>query len=124
MSGPQPVLVTQGIDTVRLSGPGGHRGRRASPLPADRVGASTGDLGTGLRSALDVVDQFAPVHAMSSTPANNAVYAKDDLAKALRASARTIRANVGAEIITVDHGSWDHHTGIGTTESGLVKEDR
>ena len=122
MSGPQPVLVTQGIDTVRLSGPGTPTevaARRRSLQTA--WGASTGDLGTGLRSALDVVDQFAPVHAMSSTPANNAVYAKDDLAKALRASARTIRANVGAEIITVDHGSWDHHTGVGTTESGLVK---
>jgi uncharacterized protein (DUF1501 family) len=123
MSGPQPVLVTQGIETVRLAGPSvaaDAAARRRSLQTA--WGASTGDLGTGLRSALDVVDQFAPVHAMSAKPANNAAYANDDLAKALRASARTIRADVGAEIITVDHGSWDHHTGIGTPASGLLKK--
>ena len=48
-------------------------------------------------------------------PTNN------DLAEALKSSARTIRANVGAEIITVDHGSWDHHTNIGTTAGGNMK---
>jgi uncharacterized protein (DUF1501 family) len=122
VSGPQPVLVTQDVGAVRLAGPSGaaqEAARRKALLTA--WGDSTGDLGGGLRSALDVVDDFAPVHAVPDTPANGAVYPKNDLADALQASARTIRANVGAEIITVDHGSWDHHIGIGTTASGNIK---
>jgi uncharacterized protein (DUF1501 family) len=123
VSGPQPVLVTQGVSTVRLAGPGGvaeAAARRKSLQTA--WGGSASDLGTGLRSALAVVDDFAPVHAVPDVPANGAVYpANNDLSDALRASARTIRANVGAEIITVDHGSWDHHTNIGNTAGGYLK---
>jgi uncharacterized protein (DUF1501 family) len=122
VSGPQPVLVTQGVSSVRLAGPTGAKdvaGRRQALQTA--WGSSSTDLGTGLRSALDVVDDFAPVHATTETPANGAVYPNNDLAAALKSSARTIRANVGAEIITVDHGSWDHHTNIGTTANGNIK---
>jgi uncharacterized protein (DUF1501 family) len=123
VSGPQPVLVTQGVSTVRLAGPSGAAeevARRKSLQTA--WGSSAGDLGTGLRSALAVVDDFAPVHAVSDVPANGAAYpASSDLADALKASARTIRANVGAEVITVDHGSWDHHTQIGNTAGGNLK---
>jgi uncharacterized protein (DUF1501 family) len=122
VSGPQPVLVTQSVSTVRLAGPSGVKeeaGRRQALQTA--WGSSSTDLGTGLRAALDVVDDFAPVHAVSATPANGAVYPNNDLAAALKSSARTIRANVGAEIITVDHGSWDHHTNIGTTANGNIK---
>ena len=123
VSGPQPVLVTPSVDAVRLAGPGGATAaaaRRKSLLTA--WSTTSGELGTGLRSALDVIDDFAPVHAVSETPANGAVYpTNNDLAEALKSSARTIRANVGAEIITVDHGSWDHHTNIGTTAGGNMK---
>jgi uncharacterized protein (DUF1501 family) len=123
VSGPQPVLVTQGVDAVRLAGPDGAAAEAARRKALQTAwGASNGDLGTGLRSALDVVDDFAPVHAVPDIPANGAVYPRDnDLADALRASARTIRADVGAEIITVDHGSWDHHTNVGTTAGGNLK---
>ena len=122
VSGPQPVLVTQSVDSVRLPGPSGvneEAGRRMALQTAWAY--SAGDLGTGMRSALAVVDDFAPVLATSNKPANGAVYPNNDLADALKSSARTIRANVGAEIITVDHGSWDHHTNIGTTASGNIK---
>jgi uncharacterized protein (DUF1501 family) len=122
VSGPQPVLVTQGVSTVRLAGPSSVQEQAARRLSLQTAwGSAVTDLGTGLRSALAVVDDFAPVHATSATPANGAVYPNNDLADALKSSARTIRANVGAEIITVDHGSWDHHTNIGTTSSGNIK---
>ncbi|WP_340539164.1 DUF1501 domain-containing protein [Nocardioides sp. GXZ039] len=120
--GPQPTLVTSGIDQVKLPG-----ATTATEIAARRRSLSTawagsdGALGTGFRSTLDVIDEFAPVHATSATPANGAVYPRGDLAQALQDSARTIRADVGAEVITVDHGSWDHHTGIGTIASGNLK---
>jgi uncharacterized protein (DUF1501 family) len=122
VSGPQPVLVTQDVSSVRLAGPTGTKeeaGRRQALQTA--WGASSTDLGAGVRAALAVVDDFAPVHATAQTPENGTVYPNNDLAAALKSSARTIRADVGAEIITVDHGSWDHHTNIGTTAGGNIK---
>ena len=122
VSGPQPVLVTSGVDSVRLAGPSGAAESAARRLSLKTAwGDSPTDLSLGLRAALAVVDDFAAVHATSETPADGVVYPNNDLANALKDSARTIRANVGAEIITVDHGSWDHHTNIGTTAGGNIK---
>ncbi|WP_148615951.1 DUF1501 domain-containing protein [Nocardioides rubriscoriae] len=119
--GPEPVLVTSGVDDVRLAASdGSNDAPRRAALSAAWSGA-TGDLAAGLHSALDVVTDFAPVRASADTPQNGASYPSTDLAKALRASARTIRADVGAEIITVDHGSWDHHTWIGQPDNGNLK---
>ncbi|MEO9325294.1 DUF1501 domain-containing protein [Nocardioides sp. C4-1] len=120
--GPQPVLVTGGVDSVQLAGGTGTSEvpRRNAISQAWGSGAND-DLAQGMRSAMDVVADFAPVRATSETPSNGAVYPRGDLGSALQATARTIRADVGAEIITVDHGSWDHHTWIGTTEDGHLK---
>ncbi|GAB2873762.1 DUF1501 domain-containing protein [Nocardioides pacificus] len=122
ISGPQPVLVTSSVDDVRLAGPtgAGEEAARRRAL-ATAWGDTPGDLAVGARSALSVVADFAPVRASGADPANGAVYPKGDLATALRSTARTIRADVGAEIITVDHGSWDHHTWIGSPTSGNLK---
>ena len=119
VSGPQPVLVTQTSDSVRLAGPTAPKPRPSAALAADRVGRLATDLGTGAahrprrRRRLRSGARHAP-----TTPANGAVYPQQRPRRRSRSSARTIRANVGAEIITVDHGSWDHHTNIGTTRTG------
>jgi uncharacterized protein (DUF1501 family) len=119
--GPEPVLVTAGIDQVSLAGgEGTNEPLRRRAVTAAWEGA-TGDLAAGMTAAMQVVADFAPVRASSATPANGATYPKTDLGRALAASARTIRADVGAEIITVDHGSWDHHTWVGTPDSGNMK---
>jgi uncharacterized protein (DUF1501 family) len=119
--GPEPVLVANTVDAVSLAGgDGANAAPRRTAVEAAWSGA-TGELATGLRSALRVVEDFAPVRASSTTPQNGAVYPSTDLGRALRDSARTIRADVGAEIITVDHGSWDHHTWIGTPDNGNLK---
>ncbi|MDO9457718.1 DUF1501 domain-containing protein [Nocardioides sp.] len=119
--GPEPVLVTGGVDTVQLAGADAiTEAGRKNALNAAWAGA-TGDLGNGLRSALQVVSDFAPVRSSSTTPQNGAAYPSGGLGDALHASARTIRADVGAEIITVDHGSWDHHTWIGQPDNGNIK---
>jgi uncharacterized protein (DUF1501 family) len=58
-----------------------------------------------------------------SHSANGATYpSNSDLGSALAAAARTIRADVGAEVIAVDHGSWDHHTWIGSPDSGNLRQ--
>ncbi|MCW2816921.1 MAG: hypothetical protein JWN84_4376 [Nocardioides sp.] len=119
--GPEAVLATGDVDDVQLSGGSGTgEAARRTALEAAWSGAG-GDLAFGMRSALKVVADFAPVRASSETPANGAAYPRTDLGRALHSAARTIRADVGAEIITVDHGSWDHHTWVGTPDNGNLK---
>jgi uncharacterized protein (DUF1501 family) len=48
------------------------------------------------------------------------VYPQGDLGTALADTARLIRANVGAQVITVDYGNWDMHAGLGTLDWGAM----
>jgi len=122
VSGPQPVLVTASADSVQLSAADDADSATKRYRSMSRMwGEVPGPLGAGARTALDVVDQFAPVRNGPSAPANGATYPRGDLGEALASTARTIRADVGAEVITVDHGSWDHHTWIGQPDNGNLR---
>jgi len=122
LAGAQPFLVTQNVESVQLAGPGDAEGAAARKASLETTWANAGgDLGAGARTAMAVARDFATVRASSDAPANGAVYPRGDLAEALAATARTIRADVGAEVITVDHGSWDHHNWIGTLDNGNLK---
>jgi uncharacterized protein (DUF1501 family) len=80
-----------------------------------------GPLGASARSAMRAINDFGPVRATSSTPANAASYPSGELGRAMAATARTIRGDVGAEVITVDSGSWDHHVDLGTLGWGQMQ---
>jgi uncharacterized protein (DUF1501 family) len=72
------------------------------------------------RSALQTSETLASL-AAAAKPANGTVYPRGDLATALAASARLIRAGVGAQVITLDFGGWDMHTNLGTVGNGDLK---
>jgi uncharacterized protein (DUF1501 family) len=116
--GPQSVSAMRAISTVTLSGQEGTLAANRTKSLQTIWGSAGGALGSGARAALQMVSDFGPARATSETPANGAVYPDNDLADALAAAARTIRADVGAEVITVDHGTWDMHAGLGTLEWG------
>jgi len=123
LAGPEPALVTEDVDSVSLSGywDDASEAKRRAALATMWTGVP-GPLAAGARNAFDVVDDFGPVRDAPATPANGAVYpTNSDLAAALASTARTIRADVGAEVIAVDHGSWDHHTWIGTPDNGNLR---
>ncbi|MBA2638570.1 MAG: DUF1501 domain-containing protein [Nocardioidaceae bacterium] len=79
-------------------------------------------LGRGAVSALDVTQRLAPLSG-TSPPANGARYPLTSLGQALGETARTIRADLGARLIAVDCGAWDHHTGLGTVQAGLLRNN-
>jgi uncharacterized protein (DUF1501 family) len=79
-------------------------------------------LGRGAVSALDVSQRLAPLATMTA-PLNGAVYPATPLGTAMRDTARTIRANVGARVIALDCGSWDHHVNLGTASAGLLRNN-
>jgi uncharacterized protein (DUF1501 family) len=123
LAGPEPALVTEDVDSVSLSGywDADSEAKRRASL-ARLWGDVPGPLGAGARNAFEVVEEFAPVRDGASAPANGAAYPTgSDLGAALAATARTIRADVGAQVVAVDHGSWDHHTWIGTPDDGNLR---
>jgi len=120
--GPQATVTATSIDDLALSGDDkwDTNGRRRKSM-ASMWKDAAGPIGTGARSALAAISDFAPVRASSETPANGASYPDDDLGRALHAAARMIRTNVGVDVIAVDHdGGWDMHTDLGTLEWGRM----
>jgi len=123
--GPEATVTTTAVEELVLAGADDRdtEGRRRTSMNTMWASAS-GALGKGARSALTAVTDFAPVRSTSTTPAHSAVYSDDDLGRALHAAARTIRGNVGAEVIAVDHeDGWDMHVGLGNLEWGRMIEN-
>ncbi len=117
--GPRATVTTDSVESMTLAGSKDNP-RRVKAM-RKVWGSAGGQIGRAGRAALDTVDEFAPVRRTSKTPANGASYADDDLGQALAAGARTIRGNVGVEVIAVDHdGGWDMHTNVGTLEWGTM----
>lgn len=121
LAGPHPVVTATSLDTISLAGTA-----NAALDLARRTSLTTlwGDDDSGfgecVRDSLEVVSQFAPVRLSPAVPANGAAYPAGELGTAFAAAARTIRADVGVEVVTIDHGSWDHHVRVGTPDSGAL----
>lgn len=119
--GAAPVSSAADVDSVELAGPKNDpTGMRPRSLHTTWDGAD-GALGAAARAALQLVVDYKPVQQTPATPANGATYPEGDLGAALKAAARTIRGNVGAEVISIDHGSWDMHAGLGGVDRGDFK---
>ena len=78
-------------------------------------------LASGTRDAMKAADEWSPVRDSPADPQHGAKYPHTGLGEALAQSARLIRADVGAEVVTVDHGSWDMHTDLGTLDWGEMR---
>lgn len=122
--GAQPATTMRDVGSVQLGGSDQwdtHGGRPRSIRTL--WDTSDAPLAGSVRSALDVIDDFAPVRATSSTPANGATYPGGSLGQALGHVARVIRGDVGTQVITVDQGEWDMHTDIGTLTWGSMRRN-
>ncbi|MFC4785160.1 DUF1501 domain-containing protein [Nocardioides sp. MAHUQ-72] len=118
--GPEPVMGGGNLDDVRIAGEDqwdhGERRRSLRTL----WDADPSPLGRAMRSAFASVESFAPVRESSAAPAHGAAYPDGDLGRAMAAVARVVRGDVGVRVVTVDHGDWDMHTGLGTVEQGRM----
>ncbi|WP_445255977.1 DUF1501 domain-containing protein [Nocardioides aurantiacus] len=123
LSGERSVMATSSLD--RLSLPGldtAAPDRRYGSLSTAWAGA-TGPLA---RSAADAVtvsrtagSAIAGVAAGST--AYPTVWNADPFAAPLKSAAKLIRADLGTDVIAIDAGSWDYHTGYGTTGWGSMQ---
>lgn len=115
--GSQATLSATDIEKIQLYGPVNAMAQRSAALRVTWDSAA-GPIGQAGRTGLSTAGAWSPVLQTSANPQNGATYPTTDLGDALAQSARLIRANVGAEVITVDHSSWDMHTDLGTLAKG------
>jgi uncharacterized protein (DUF1501 family) len=120
ISGPQPTLAANNIENIDIFGPTQAMQQRKASLRITWQNA-TGTLGDAGREALNTASEWKPVLRTPGHPLHGAKYPQTDLGDAMAQSARLIRSNVGAEVITVDHSSWDMHTNLGTLDSGDMR---
>ncbi|WP_372734640.1 DUF1501 domain-containing protein [Nocardioides sp.] len=116
--GPRPVMASGDLSAVRIPGDDQwdkKNGRKRSLRTLWNSDRST--LGTGMRDTFAAIDDFEPV---TETQDNRSRYPDTDLAKGLSAAARVIRGDVGVEVLTIDQGDWDMHSGLGTLEWGQM----
>ncbi len=125
LTGPAPTLATNGLKGLGLAGMNDSWATRRRRQLATTWSHDEGALGDSARAAVSVTDRLSTVTAAGYTPANGVKYPtawpSADLSAALRDSAQLIRAGVGAEVISIDYGSWDMHSSYGTTEWGQMQ---
>ncbi|GAB4003850.1 DUF1501 domain-containing protein [Nocardioides ultimimeridianus] len=123
LMGPAACVAIESIDAMRMAGADqwDTMGRRRRSM-ATMWGHAGGPLGAGARAAMQALDGFAPVRATAETPLAGALYPKGDLGDALAAAVRVIKGDVGAQVITLDYGDWDHHADLGTLAKGRLHD--
>ncbi|WP_181309910.1 DUF1501 domain-containing protein [Nocardioides campestrisoli] len=120
--GARATSAYRDVKSMALAGADGDQGPRRRRSLQTMWGGVDGPLGASARSAMAAVADFGPVRAVPEQAQHGATYPRGDLASALAGVARTIRGDVGAEVFTVDHGDWDHHSDLGTLEWGSMQK--
>ncbi len=119
MFGTEPTFVANRVEDSSVAG-ADDKGRRLASLA--HAWAGNGRLQRAARDAVAGAQAFAPAEEVTlgaPTPA----YPKTSLGEALGQASRIIRAQIGAEVLTVDQGDWDMHTDMGTIEWGEMQRN-
>lgn len=119
--GPEPVMATGSVDDLAVAGDDrwDETGGRLRSLHTLWDGDGS-PLGRGMRSMFQAVDSFAPAQAV---PSQAASYPDSDLGRAMAEAARVLKGDVGVQVLTVDQGDWDMHSGLGTLAWGRMRRN-
>ena len=117
--GSEPAFVVDRVNNAKIAGADAE-GRRLAALQHAWSGRTP--MGRAVRDALAGAQSFG---AARDLPAGQPItpYPSSDLGRALADVSRIIRAQVGADVITLDQGDWDMHTDAGTLEWGELKRN-
>jgi len=116
--GPQPTMAAGRVEDVGLPG-SDEEGRRAASVKELWAG-NRSSLGRSMDATFQAIASFGTVEA---TEDNRDAYPGNDLGQALSTAARIIRGDVGVEVITVDQGDWDMHSGAGGPDGGWMSNN-
>lgn len=119
LGGPTPVMSVRDLSTASLPGESTGETVRRRSLEAMWAGNDS-PLAASVKAAVSSVDRLASAKAQTD---NLASYPSGDLGRALSSVARTLRADLGVGVVTVDHGAWDMHTNLGTLSWGDMRSN-
>jgi uncharacterized protein (DUF1501 family) len=122
LAGPAPYMNASRVEDIRLAGVKGQHDRRRRALDTMWRQQHT-PLGDATRRAFSVVQTFERINRPSARDDAAATYPKGDLGKAFANAARVIKGDIGVEVITIDHGKWDMHSGLGDLNWGQLLEN-
>jgi uncharacterized protein (DUF1501 family) len=118
MVGPEPMLAAGSTDRIALSGGAGDKAQKLRRRALNQVWhRAAGPLAVGAQSALSTTAILGPALKHKYVPAHGAKYPTGSLGDALSDTARLIKADVGVEVTTLDYGSWDMHSDLGSVGS-------
>jgi uncharacterized protein (DUF1501 family) len=115
LRGNVPNVAFSAIDEFLIEGD--FAAARRSALQSYYAGTSDA-LGAGVNAALSAVDIVQSVDTSTSV-----TYPNNKLATALKDVAAIIKAGVGAKVVAVDLGGWDHHTNLNSQLGEIGGED-
>ncbi len=116
--GPKATMSAGTVDDMNIPGAEEDGMKMASLRKIWRQEKS--GLGRSMRSAFEAIHNFNPARNAAD---NSDQYPDTSLGQGLSTAARIIRGNVGVEVITVDQGDWDMHTGMGTVDGGWMVDN-
>ena len=121
LAGPAPYMNASRVEDIRLAGAKDRHDKRRKSLET-MWGKQQTPLGDATRRAFSVVQTFERINRgpEQGAPGN---YPKGDLGKAFANAARIVRGDVGVEVITIDYGKWDMHSGLGDLKWGQMLEN-
>ncbi len=118
LAGPAPAVSTAALAKLKLVGPGGSDAAGWEAALTGLWADAPDAVASGGGRALAVAKSYATAR---DATASTVEYPKGSLGEALQGAAKVIKADVGAEVITIDQGSWDHHQWVGNLSSGNLK---
>jgi uncharacterized protein (DUF1501 family) len=121
LAGPAPYMNASRVEDIRLAGAKDRKDKRRRSLETMWRPQRT-PLGDATRRAFSVVSTFERINRGPATQPNGS-YPKGDLGKAFANAARVVRGDVGVEVITIDYGKWDMHSGLGDLGWGQMLEN-
>jgi uncharacterized protein (DUF1501 family) len=125
ITGPAPSLSVPDLTSLQIAalpGAGTWPAKRRRQLELS-WGASSGPMAEAGAEAIRVSDLAG---GLVNAPATTIKYPQDtygkDLGAALADSAKLIRADIGAQVISIDHGTWDMHSAYGSPTFGRMMD--
>ena len=124
ISGAASSVATKDVSKMQVPGIGGWTSQRYSSLQT-AWGATQSPLAAGIGQAIDV--SKGPGQKLATMAATTSPYPTSSnaapFADSLKSAARLIKADVGTDVIAIDGGNWDLHTGYGNVASGGMQSN-
>ncbi|MSZ77577.1 MAG: DUF1501 domain-containing protein [Actinobacteria bacterium] len=118
--GPEPALSMASLEQSLAGNAAYQPGTARSKSLATMWGSEPSSMGAGMRSTLSTTPALGTALAQ---PDRSSTYGSSDIGRALSSVARTLKAEIGVSLVTVDQGDWDMHTTLGTATKGPMLDN-